>query len=50
VDLKEIDGECGPGLADGFGFMSKMPSLVVAVVRVRMEACFNTTASALNSI
>jgi len=23
VDLKEMDGECGPGLADGFGFMSR---------------------------
>ena len=26
VDHKEMDGECRPGLADGFGFMSKVPS------------------------
>jgi len=46
-----MDGECRPGLVDGFGFMSKVPSyLVFAYVRVKMEACFNTTASAVNCI
>jgi hypothetical protein len=26
VDLTEMGGECGPGLADGFGFISKVSS------------------------
>jgi hypothetical protein len=51
-----MDGECAPSSADGFGVMSKVKGavaseeLVVAVVRVKMEACFNTTTSALNCI